>query len=399
MLEFGTDKIRVKAAKMAEKAPEDKLQRVVGLCLLVQVLKIAMRCRVFLRSDEMREKSSLAYEIDARGNDMDLNTFRGKVLLTVSTRVGVPEVPSDDMVVLAEPVSSDMVKAIPKAIYILPKINLEVIHFRMNQLYSWHDVTKRTKVVYDCAFRCKDIGGITVEVVKGLSVCKVNVIVDVVKAIVDDLPPIVVVPMRDMIFWTASTGRDFTIAETMETISASTNSGFLREHCVVLTVALRFTNLDEPKDDINNRRNLLANGLGITPPMGWNSWNHFSCNIDEKMIRETADALVSSGLVKLGYHYVNIDDCWAELTRDHKGNLVAKKSTFPSGIRALADYVHSKGLKLGIYSDAGYLLVAHHARLTCSEEQDANPGFMGYDYLKYDNCNNGEIKPQLDTLS
>ncbi|KAF6153422.1 hypothetical protein GIB67_003612 [Kingdonia uniflora] len=367
MLEFGTDKIRVKAAKMAEKAPEDKLQRVVGLCLLVQVLKIAMRCRVFLRSDEMREKSSLAYEI----------------------------VPSDDMVVLAEPVSSDMVKAIPKAIYILPKINLEVIHFRMNQLYSWHDVTKRTKVVYDCAFRCKDIGGITVEVVKGLSVCKVNVIVDVVKAIVDDLPPIVVVPMRDMIFWTASTGRDFTIAETMETISASTNSGFLREHCVVLTVALRFTNLDEPKDDINNRRNLLANGLGITPPMGWNSWNHFSCNIDEKMIRETADALVSSGLVKLGYHYVNIDDCWAELTRDHKGNLVAKKSTFPSGIRALADYVHSKGLKLGIYSDAGYFTCSNTMPGSLGhEEQDAKTfASWGIDYLKYDNCNNGEIKP------
>ncbi|PIA35329.1 hypothetical protein AQUCO_03500017v1 [Aquilegia coerulea] len=144
-------------------------------------------------------------------------------------------------------------------------------------------------------------------------------------------------------------------------------------------------------------RSMLANGLGITPPMGWNSWNHFSCKIDEKMIRETADALVSTGLAKLGYHYVNIDDCWAELNRDDKGNLVAKKSTFPSGIKTLADYVHSKGLKLGIYSDAGYL--------TCSktmpgslghEKQDAKTfASWGIDYLKYDNCNNDGSKPTI----
>jgi alpha-galactosidase len=85
----------------------------------------------------------------------------------------------------------------------------------------------------------------------------------------------------------------------------------------------------------------------------WNSWNHFNCLIDEKMIKQTADALVSTGLAKLGYIYVNIDDCWAEIHRDDKGNLLPKNSTFPSGIKALADYVHSKGLKLGIYSDAG----------------------------------------------
>ncbi|KAF7801307.1 actin-related protein 2/3 complex subunit 2A [Senna tora] len=145
------------------------------------------------------------------------------------------------------------------------------------------------------------------------------------------------------------------------------------------------------------RRNLLANGLGITPPMGWNSWNHFGCQIDEKIIRQTADALVATGLSKLGYTYVNIDDCWAELSRDDKGNLVAKKSTFPSGIKALADYVHSKGLKLGIYSDAGYF--------TCSkkmpgslghEEQDAKTfASWGIDYLKYDNCNNDGSKPTV----
>ncbi|KAB1224160.1 Alpha-galactosidase [Morella rubra] len=127
------------------------------------------------------------------------------------------------------------------------------------------------------------------------------------------------------------------------------------------------------------RRNLLANGLGSTPPMGWNSWNHFGCQIDEKMIRETSDALVSTGLAKLGYTYVNIDDCWAEIARDEKGNLVPKNSTFPSGIKALADNVHSKGLKLGIYSDAGATIKIMN----------------GIDYLKYDNCNNDGSKPPV----
>lgn len=145
------------------------------------------------------------------------------------------------------------------------------------------------------------------------------------------------------------------------------------------------------------RRFLLSNGLGHTPPMGWNSWNHFGCSVTEKIVREAADALVSTGLSKLGYEYVNIDDCWAELTRDEKGNFVPKKSTFPSGIKALADYVHSKGLKIGIYSDAGYN--------TCSktmpgslghEEQDAKTfASWGIDYLKYDNCNNDGSKPTV----
>lgn len=143
------------------------------------------------------------------------------------------------------------------------------------------------------------------------------------------------------------------------------------------------------------RRNMLANGLAKTPPMGWNSWNHFSCSIDEKMIRETADALVSTGLAKIGYHYVNIDDCWAELNRDDKGYLVAKKSTFPSGIKALTDYVHSKGLKLGIYSDAGYFTCSNKMPGSLGhEEQDAQTfAAWGIDYLKYDNCNNDGSKP------
>ncbi|KAG4388977.1 hypothetical protein AAZX31_09G251500 [Glycine max] len=113
------------------------------------------------------------------------------------------------------------------------------------------------------------------------------------------------------------------------------------------------------------------------------------------MIRETADALVSTGLSKLGYTYVNIDDCWAELNRDAKGNLVAKKSTFPSGIKALADYVHSKGLKLGIYSDAGYFTCSKQMPGSLGHEfQDAKTfASWGIDYLKYDNCNNDGSKP------
>ncbi|KAG8373481.1 hypothetical protein BUALT_Bualt11G0028700 [Buddleja alternifolia] len=150
-------------------------------------------------------------------------------------------------------------------------------------------------------------------------------------------------------------------------------------------------------ESIISRRDLLGNGLASTPPMGWNSWNHFNCKIDENIIKQTADSLVSTGLSKLGYKYVNIDDCWAEISRNDKGELVPKKSTFPSGMKALADYVHSKGLKLGIYSDAGYY--------TCSkkmpgslghEEQDAKTfASWGIDYLKYDNCNNDESRPTL----
>src|SRR6266568_9191545 len=88
--------------------------------------------------------------------------------------------------------------------------------------------------------------------------------------------------------------------------------------------------------------------LALTPPMGWNSWNKFACDVSEKLIRETADAVVSSGMKDAGYQYVNIDDCW-QVSRDAQGTIVADATGFPSGIKALADYVHSKGLKLGIY--------------------------------------------------
>ncbi|VAI31249.1 unnamed protein product [Triticum turgidum subsp. durum] len=137
------------------------------------------------------------------------------------------------------------------------------------------------------------------------------------------------------------------------------------------------------------------NRLGRTPQMGWNSWNHFGCKIDEVIIRKIADAMVDTGLAKLGYEYVNLDDCWAAHDRDSQGNLAANGTTFPSGMRALADYVHGKGLKLGVYGDAGLR--------TCSRIQPGSLGYedqdartlaaWGIDYLKYDNCNNQNISP------
>src|ERR1035437_6564555 len=92
--------------------------------------------------------------------------------------------------------------------------------------------------------------------------------------------------------------------------------------------------------------------LARTPQLGWNSWNKFACNVSEQLIRETADAMVSTGMREAGYQYVNIDDCWHG-ERDAQGNIHPDAKRFPSGIKALADYVHAKGLKLGICSDAG----------------------------------------------
>ncbi|OEL20925.1 Alpha-galactosidase [Dichanthelium oligosanthes] len=138
-----------------------------------------------------------------------------------------------------------------------------------------------------------------------------------------------------------------------------------------------------------SRRRAFENGLGRTPQMGWNSWNHFGCGINEDLIKQTADALVNTGLAKLGFEYVNIDDCWAESDRDYQGNFVAHRQTFPSGIKALADYVHAKGLKLGIYSDAGTRTCSQRMPGSLDhEEQDVKTfSSWGIDYLKYDNCN------------
>ena len=131
------------------------------------------------------------------------------------------------------------------------------------------------------------------------------------------------------------------------------------------------------------------NGLALTPPMGWNSWNKFGCKIDEKAVRGIADAMVASGMREAGYQYVVIDDCW-QIDRDSKGNIIVDGKAFPSGIKVLADYVHSKGLKFGIYSDAGTKTCAGRPGSWGYEFQDARQyAEWGVDYLKYDWCNNG----------
>ena len=128
--------------------------------------------------------------------------------------------------------------------------------------------------------------------------------------------------------------------------------------------------------------------LASTPPMGWNSWNTFGYNINETVVRETADALVSTGLKEYGYEYIVIDDCWSiRDRRDSNGDLLADPEKFPSGIKALADDVHSKGFKLGIYSDAAEQTCAGYPGSLGFEEQDAQLwASWGIDFLKYDYC-------------
>jgi alpha-galactosidase len=129
--------------------------------------------------------------------------------------------------------------------------------------------------------------------------------------------------------------------------------------------------------------------IAMTPPMGWNSWNKFGCNVDENLIKETADAMVASGMKDAGYEYIVIDDCW-QVDRDSQGNILADPKRFPSGMKALADYVHSKGLKFGLYSDAGTKTCQGRPGSRGYEYQDAGTyAEWGVDYLKYDWCNSG----------
>jgi len=131
----------------------------------------------------------------------------------------------------------------------------------------------------------------------------------------------------------------------------------------------------------------LDNGLARTPPMGWNSWNKFACNVSEDLIKQAADAMVSSGMKDAGYQYIVIDDCW-QVSRDASGNIIADAKRFPSGMKALADYVHQKGLKFGVYSDAGTGTCQNRPGGRGYEFQDARQyAAWGVDYLKYDWCN------------
>ena len=127
--------------------------------------------------------------------------------------------------------------------------------------------------------------------------------------------------------------------------------------------------------------------LAKTPPMGWNSWNKFACNVSEKLIMQMADEMVSSGMQDAGYEYVVIDDCW-QVDRDENGGIVVDRDRFPHGMKYVADYVHSKGLKFGIYSCAGSKTCAGRPGGRGHEFQDARTyASYGVDYLKYDWCN------------
>jgi len=156
-----------------------------------------------------------------------------------------------------------------------------------------------------------------------------------------------------------------------------------RNICVCLTVGMiaifamvSGMQADEPSFD----------NLAQTPPMGWNSWNKFACNVSEDLIKGAADAMVETGMKDAGYEYVVIDDCW-QVSRDAQGNIVSDAKRFPSGMKALADYVHSKGLKFGIYSDAGTATCQKRPGSKGFEEKDAQQyAAWGVDYLKYDWC-------------
>jgi alpha-galactosidase len=139
---------------------------------------------------------------------------------------------------------------------------------------------------------------------------------------------------------------------------------------------------------------ICGDTIALTPPMGWNSWNCFACDVNEANVRAAADAMVASGLINHGWTYINIDDCW-EAGRDADGNVLSNQK-FPD-MKALTDYVHSKGLKIGLYSSPGPKTCAGHEGSYKHEELDARRyGEWGFDYLKYDWCSYGEIVPNPD---
>ncbi|MFF5650848.1 glycoside hydrolase family 27 protein [Streptomyces collinus] len=142
----------------------------------------------------------------------------------------------------------------------------------------------------------------------------------------------------------------------------------------------------------------------LTPPLGWNSWNSFGCGITEAQVRQAADAMVSSGMKAAGYQYVVVDDCWFDPQRDAEGNLRSNPTKFPSGMKALGDYIHSKGLKFGIYQAPNEKTCAQgvgtYPGSTGSkghEAQDAATfASWGVDYLKYDWCSgSGTLSEQI----
>ena len=141
--------------------------------------------------------------------------------------------------------------------------------------------------------------------------------------------------------------------------------------------------------------NSLDNGLGLTPQMGWNTWNKFHCEINQTLIKKSIDEFIKSGLVEAGYKYINLDDCW-QYARDENNAILPDNETFPDGIKPLVNYAHERGLLFGLYSDAGNKTCAGRPGSLGYEEIDAKTyAEWGVDYLKYDNCYNNGI-PSLD---
>ena len=143
--------------------------------------------------------------------------------------------------------------------------------------------------------------------------------------------------------------------------------------------------------------------LSHLPPLGWNSWNTFGEKISDSLIREMADCMVSSGWLAAGYEYLVIDDCWSLRERNEQGLLVPDPSKFPHGMKAIADYVHSKGLKFGMYSCAGVMTCAGYPSSYDHEFTDAETfASWGVDFLKYDYCNfpeSGDCRTRYQTMA
>ena len=138
----------------------------------------------------------------------------------------------------------------------------------------------------------------------------------------------------------------------------------------------------------------MPKNLGKTPPMGWNTWNTFTDAINEELIMQSADVMVESGLKDCGYQYVVIDDCWSLKERDKNGKLVPDPAKFPHGMKAVADYVHSRGLKFGMYSCNGTHTCAGYPASFEHEFTDAKTfAKWGVDFLKYDNCYKPDTVP------
>ena len=157
---------------------------------------------------------------------------------------------------------------------------------------------------------------------------------------------------------------------------------------IIVIVVLSISMLGFSQGNTHTQAGGKFKGLAMTPPMGWNSWNTFATSIDEKLVKGTADIMVSSGMAAAGYNYIVLDDGWMTKERDANGDLVPDPVKFPNGMKAVVDYVHSKGLKFGLYNCAGTQTCAGYPGTRGYEYQDARfYAKLEIDFLKYDWCN------------